>query len=410
MDSSHSAVRFGTAALVSLLFTLSATGADAASFRVTGPTAGTYDDWPAVVAVDGDFQVAWQHFDSTGNSSIQIRRFGPDAKPVAAAKQVVAPTALIGHPRLLPVRSGKLGLTWLDTTLGIAGTTVDTTTGAVATPKGLTKPSATHYDVARLSNGNIIAGHVSVDISNTSNIRVRARVSVASSSFGVVVKNANLPGSDNPLTTPGSADQAVVGDGAGGALAFYRDRTDGRLYVVKVSSAGVPAATRTRVDTTTMQVGGAAAMSEFGVRAVRLGDGRYAVAWTSIETSDLTRSNLRLRWLDASGKPIGSAVQVNTGTLGSQGWPRLVALSGGRLGVAWIQDEGAARRHRIRWYSAAGAPLTAVQTLRSDTEIYDPAGFDMTRLKDGRVVQVWRSYDPVASRYHIRGEFLTPPN
>jgi len=291
---------------------------------------------------------------------------------------------------------------------GLTGTTIEPVTGTVAKPLSLTRPSATLYDVARLSNGNIAAAHVYMDVTTPSNPRVRAAVSVAGPSFTTVAKNAKLPLSDNPYTTSGSQDQAVVGDGAGGALAFYRDRTDRHLYVVKVSSKGVPATTRTRVSVATTYIK-AAEMSNYGVRAVRLSDGRYAVAWTSTEVSDFSKTGIRLRWLDSTGKPIGGAVLVNSSLTGVSTSPRLTALSGGRLGIAWIQDEGMTRYHRVRWYAAAATPLTAVQTLRSDTEVFDLAGLQMTTMKDGRVLQAWRAYDTTLKLYRIRGEFLTPP-
>lgn len=409
MNSPLPTVRRRAAVVFASLALFAAGAAEAAPFRLTSPATATFDDWPAVVPVDTGFELAFQHYEQTGLSSIQIRRFAADGKPVGNAKQIAAPAPLIGHPRLLRARSGKLGLTWLDPVTGINGTTIDTATGAVAKPLALAKPSAAFYDVARLSNDNIAATYVYLDTSNVSSIRVRAAVSLATPTFGTIAKNAKLPASDNPFTTPGSPDQTVVGDGAGGALAFYRDRTDGNLYVVKVSSKGVPATTRTRVNVAAMKVGTPNEMAGFGVQAVRLTDGRYAVVWNSIETTDLSKSTLRLRWLDATGLPIGAAVAVNATATGVQLSPRLAALAGARLAVAWIQDQGVTRYHRLRWYAAAGTPLTTVQTLRSDTEVWDPAGLQMTKMPDGRVLQVWRAMDSTTRRYHIRGEFLTPP-
>ena len=409
MTSPSLAVRRAATAVVTSLVLLGAGAAHAASFTLTTPAADTFDDWPAVVAAGTGFELAYQHYEKTGLSSIQIRAFATDGKPLGNAKAVAAPSALIGHPRLLPAQTGKLGLTWLDAVTGITGTTVDPATGAIAKPAGLALPSATFYDVARLSNGNIAAAHVYLDKTDIKNIRVRAAVSLASPTFGTLAKYAKLPGSDNPLTSPGSPDQAVVGDGAGGALAFYRDRTDGNLYVVKVSNKGVPATTRTRVNPTAMKVGTPNEMAGYGVQAVRLTDGRYAVVWNSIETTDLSKSTLRLRYLDASGNPTGTAQAVNTGTVGVQASPRVVAVAAGRLAVAWIEDEGKTRYHRLRWYASNGTPLAAVQTLRSDNEVFDLAGLQMARMQDGRVLQVWRSMDVGTKRYQIRGEFLTPP-
>lgn len=409
MNSPLPVARRSAAAVFASLALFAAGAAEAASFSLTAPGTGTFDDWPAVVAAGTGFELAYQRYEQSGLSSIQIRRFATDGKPVGNAKQIAAPAPLIGHPRLLAVHSGKFGLTWLDPVTGINGTTVDMTTGAVAKPLALTLPSATFHDVARLTNGNIAAAYVHLDKSNVSNIRVRAAVSVATPTFGIVAKNAKLPGSDNPFTTPGSPDQTVVRDGSGGALAFYRDRTDGNLYVVKVSSKGVPATTRTRVNVAAMKVGGPNEMAGFGVQAVRLTDDRFAVVWNSIETTDLSKSMLRLRYLDATGKPIGAALAVNASTVGIQASPRVVSVAKGRLAVAWIQDEGKTRHHRVRWYGETSAPLTAVQTLRSDTEVFDLAGLQMTKMQDGRVLQVWRSMDTATRRYHIRGEFLSPP-
>jgi hypothetical protein len=409
MKSKSFRLRAGAALVLSYLFAAGISAAEAAPFYLTSPGTDTIDDWPAAVAFGTGFQLVWQHYESDGKSSIRTRRFGGDGKPLSVEKTQAAPGALVGRPRILPAYGGKLGLVWLDTTTGLTGATFDPATGAFAKSAGFGKPSAAYYDVARLSNGNVAAAHVYLDTTNTSNIRLRAAVSTATASFVGLTRNVKLFGSDNVYTSPGSADQAIVADGAGGALAFYRDRTDGHLYVVKVSAKGASGWVRTRVDTTKMSVGGAAQMGNFGVDAVRLGDGRYAVVWTSVETSDASLAAVRLRYLDATGKPVGTDVRVDSGTGGGQMTPRLVALPSARLGVSWIQDEGRTRYHRVRWYTAKGIPVAPPVTLRSDTEIVDFAGIQPVTMSDGRVLQVWRSYDTTLKRYRIRGEFLMPP-
>lgn len=404
-----SSSRFFSAALGFLVVAVVATdGAVAAPFRLTLPPSGAFDQYPTVVAAGTGFQLAWQRYESTGASSIFTQHFEPTGKATAAGRRLAAPKALPGMPQLVPAASGRLGLVWLEPT-GLAGTTFPVAGGAFTAPTAIAPLSAAAYDVARLSNGRVALTNVFMDKTTPSNLRVRAAVSLTSPTMAPIVTNQPLFGSDNPYTTPASRDGAVVGDAAGGTLAFYRDRNDGRLYLDKVSAAGVPAKARTQIDTTRMQVGGALEMGNFGVQATRLTNGRYAVIWTSQENADLSIGSLRLRFLDATGKPIGTDQRVNAGTLGTQLSPRLVALPGGRLGIAWIQDEGRTRYHRIRWYGADGKPLGLPRTLRSDTEFFDPAGTQLARLGDGRVVQVWRSYDTNLNRYLIRGEFLVPP-
>lgn len=400
--------RLGAAVFVSFAGVFAASGAWAASFNLTTPAAGRIDDWPTVVAVDTGFELAWMHYEPSGLSSIKVQRFAADGKAVTTAKPLAASSALIGRPRLLPAHSGKLGIVWMAMQTGINAATLDPVTGTVGPARAISLPAAAFLDVARLSNGNVAVSDTVWDKTVPQALKVRAAVSFTSPTFASIRKDAFLPGSDNPFTSPASADQAVVGDGAGGALAFFRDRADGNLHVVKVSSKGVPAAARTRVNLAKTYVGGAALMAFYGIQAVRLTDGRYAVVWTSTEVSDLSKTVIRLRWLDASGKPIGAAVQVNASAVGTSSSPRVVALAGGRLGVSWIQDEGRDRHHRVRWYAATGA-ASAVQTLRSDTEIMDPAGLQMTPMKDGRVLQAWRHFDATLRLYRIRGEFLTPP-
>ena len=402
--------RFLSASLGLLVVLAEPTGAGAASFRLTVPGTGAFDQFPSVAVVGTGFQLAWQRYESNGLSSIMTQSFGADGKATAALKRLEAPKALAGQPRLVPAASGRLGLVWVESATGLTGTTIMLPAGTLGSVKTIAPLSSVFYDVARLSSGRIALTNVFLDKTVPTNLRVRAAVTQASGTMTPMVVNEPLYGSDNPYTSPGSRDSTVVGDAAGGAIAVYRDRNDGRLYAVQVSSTGRSAGTRTRLNTTEMKVGGAAEMANFGVQAVRLTNGRYAVAWTSQETSDGSLGSLRLRYLDSTGKPYGAEQRVNASLVGRQMLPRLLALPGGRVGIAWYQMDGRTRYHRIRWFGSDGKPLALPKTLRSETELFiDFAGSQLLRLADGRVLQVWRAYDDYLKRYAIRGEFLIPP-
>lgn len=387
-----------------------ATGAaEAAPFRLTNPAVDTFDDWPSIVATGTGFHLSWQRFLASGQSGVMANRFDATGRAGAAALTLVAPAVLIGRPRLLPAVNGKITAVWGDPVTGITARGFDATTGAMTGKVALTRSSTVFFDPVRLVGGQVAVSHTALDLSVPTNIRDRVSLTLVGPAFGPIAEDRPVTGSDNPMIGPASFDHTVVGQSNGGALNFYRDRADGHLYLVKSSFAGGMAPTRVRVDTTAMRPQSAAEKAYFRVQAVRLGDGRYAVAWTSPETSTLFGQSVRLRFLDATGKPIGVDQRVNASTVGGQFDPRLVALPNGRLGVAWTQDEGTTRYHRIRWYGADGVALGAPRTLRSDTEVADFAGSQLISMSDGRVLQVWRGRTATFPRYAIWGEFLTPP-
>ena len=396
-------------ALAAVVAAALTTSALAAPFRLTSSAANTIDDWPTAIAAGNGFYLAWQHYDqTTGNSGILLRRHGPTGAAASGTFTVVAPTALIGRPRLLPEHVGKLAIVWAEPGTGINGRTITATTAAMGAARALTKPSTVHFDPARLSDGSVAVSHTVLDTTAPSDIRNRVALTTASSVFAPATKDRFVTASNNPMNGPASFDHAVAPGANGASLNFYRDRTDFNLYLVKATATDAMAATRTRVNTTAMRNTSASEMAFFGVQAVRLTDGRTAVAWTSPEQTTLFTQSLRLRFLDPTGKPVGLDQKVNVTATGGQFAPRLVAVPGGRLGVAWTQDEGTTRYHRIRWYRADGKPSGLPKTLRSDTEVADSAGSRLALLKDGRVLQVYRRKVPADAGYTIWGEFLTP--
>lgn len=195
-----------------------------------------------------------------------------------------------------------------------------------------------------------------------------------------------------------------------------------------------------------------------------LADGRILVTWISTENVSDARFNVRGRFLDADGNPVGSDFLINTVPLGDQNQPpTVVALPNGGAFVSWQSYMPDANAYEIRGsiVSAAGtsSPDTVInasaaispsmpsaalmadgrifitytsndgeprypsdihgRVLNSDgtpaTESdivintygwgsqYDP---DVTALADGRLFVTWTSYDPADGRYNISGRFL----
>jgi Ca2+-binding RTX toxin-like protein len=194
-----------------------------------------------------------------------------------------------------------------------------------------------------------------------------------------------------------------------------------------------------------------------------LADGRILVTWISTENLSDDRWNVRGRFLDADGTPIGSDFLVNTVPLGdsneaptvvalpngdafvswqsfsretfvsevrgsivsasggsspdfvinsslavSPGMPSAALMADGRIFIAYDSSEGEPRypgEIRGRILNADGTPATEYDFVINGSwgNQFDP---DVTALSDGRVFVTWVSYDLAEEGHNISGRFL----
>lgn len=386
------------------------TSVNAAPFRLTSPPTEFSDEWPSVAGLGSSFELVWQRFDGhTAKKAILARRFDRNGRGVGQEQFAFAYSTMLGRPRLVRLHEGSVGMVWQHPSNDLVGRLIEPATGTVSPTRVITKPSSAFAHAARSKTGDILVSHTVVDRSDPSNARTVVALTVMSPSFAPIVTNRAVTGSASPVLLLASADHTVVAKGGGGSLNIYRDRNDGTLQMVQASALAAMAPTRTQINTTAMRPSRVEDLAHFGLHAVRLSDGRTAVAWTSPEAATPNGQVLRIRFLDKNGVPLGVDRRLDGSSTGRQVSPRLVALPAGRLGVAWIHDAGGTRSHRIRWYNAGGWPLAAPITLRTDVETEDLAGTQLSLMGDGRVLQIWRGRIGGVQRYAIWGEFLTPP-
>jgi len=159
----------------------------------------------------------------------------------------------------------------------------------------------------------------------------------------------------NTLTTGYQGDPSVDLDASGGFVVVWTSAdADGSGYGVRgrrFDSAGAPLGGEFQVNTFTSGFQGFPAV---GVD----GSGSFHVVWTS-EDADGSTWGIFGQSFDSGGSPAGTEFQVNTSTLGYQGFPDIGVKDSGEFVVAWESESLTGAPFEIvgRRFDGSGAPL-----------------------------------------------------
>src|SRR4051812_4978855 len=153
-------------------------------------------------------------------------------------------------------------------------------------------------------------------------------------------------------------------------------------------------------------------------------DGSYSFTQRSNGTIFITYENngdIYGRTLDANWNPLTAEVQLNTTTGGTQGQARLVTLTNNNILVAFQSNDNAdggggnGNLIRNRVFSTSGDAWTAVSINGSTNDFVvnstgagDQTNERLSRLIDGRILEVWQSDDTGdGSGTAVRGRIIS---
>lgn len=304
--------------------------------------------------------------DSGVDVSVRVRQHSTTGRPTG--RELVLdrkPMALL-DPIALPLATDKIAGLWIRGGEGIIGRTGDTRTGVMAAERPLMPQIAEAYmDAAVLPSGRIIVLAYRFDVS--AGVTKRLAVSVVSSTLQPIAGPTFLPGTPANYVATAAQDFSVIALKSGGALVVHRNRTDGHVYAIPVSAAGRPAATATRISSASMPIGSGGQQTQFQVEAAQLVNGRVAVAWTRIGSTNADDAfDIRHRVIGANGAPV-LPERGTAATREEQVAPEVVALPDGRFSVSWTNNgvavDGRPRSYLVRHFNADGTPAIGQRRL-----------------------------------------------
>jgi Ca2+-binding RTX toxin-like protein len=194
---------------------------------------------------------------------------------------------------------------------------------------------------------------------------------------------------------------------------------DGRILVTFISTDNM-SDTRFNVRGRYLEADGTPIGSDFVINTVGLGDQHSAptvvalpnggafVAWQSF-MPDVYTYEVRASIVSADGT-VGTDFVVNAPTATSPSMPSAVMLADGHILVTYTSADGGDPRYlgdiRGRILNADGTPTTTDDFVITTTvwgSQYDPVAI---ALPDGRALVTWTSYAPDEGRYNVTGRFV----
>ena len=305
-------------------------------------TTGTQNDVHMATAADGSYIVTWTSVDADG-AGVWARRYDVDGNPLDSEFQVNATATgnQIGG-RVAMADDGSFTIVWLDDSQDGSGWGV----------------FGQRFDV----NGNTIDGEFQINTATASN-QLDASIAMDANGDFVVVWSSYA----SPVGVFGQHFDAD-GNEVGTEFRVSPDNGFGIDDPVVAMNSG----------------------------------GAFVVAWESTgQDGDL--EGIFVQVYDASGNPVGSAVQANTYTTNRQQVPAVAIDDAGNFVVAWeswIQD-GSDYGVFARSFDATGAPQGGeiqVNTTTADTQGGSSVAIDSS---SGEFVVAWQSVGPDGSGYGI---------
>jgi Ca2+-binding RTX toxin-like protein len=138
-----------------------------------------------------------------------------------------------------------------------------------------------------------------------------------------------------------------------------------------------------------------------------LSDGRILVTWCSLEDDGL---EVRGRYLDADGTPLGDDFLINTTPTEDINAPTVTALADGSAFVAWIAFIPSTGEFEIRGRIINADGTGGPDFIVNSTTVNEQFTPSATTLADGRILVTWTSNEGDGSilQYDIRGRILEP--
>jgi hypothetical protein len=218
---------------------------------------------------------------------------------------------------------------------------------------------------------------------------------------GDVLVNSFTPG---PQSTAESASAVALADNGDGVIVFEGRGAGDRdgVYARRVSAAGAPVGADFRINETTRERQGDAAV-------VMRGDSSFVVVWAGRGRGD--QDGIFMRLFSAGGTPTTGEILVNQTTAGKQGLPTVAVAADGSIVVAW-EGNGAGDNAGIfvRRFSASGTSLVGEALVNTPSSLRqgDPA---IAMQSDGTFLIAWTTrgldgsgYDTFARRFTAAGQ------
>jgi hypothetical protein len=207
-----------------------------------------------------------------------------------------------------------------------------------------------------------------------------------------------------PQSTAELGSAVAVSDNGDGVIVFEGGGAGDRdgVYARRVSAAGAPIGADFRINETTREAQGDAAVA---MRA----DGSFVVVWAGRGRGD--QDGIFMRLFAAGGTPTTGEILVNQTTAGRQGLPAVALAADGSIVVAW-EGNGAGDVAGIflRRFSASGTALAGEALVNAPSSLRqrDPA---LAIQSDGTFLIVWTTrgvdgsgYDTFARRFTAAGQ------
>ena len=229
-----------------------------------------------------------------------------------------------------------------------------------------------------------------------------AVLTVAATTAGAALgQSASGPELQVNTFTQGSQVTPVVAMNDGGAFVVVwqsnsQDGASGGIFAQRFNAVGVRQAAEFQVNTHT-------ASSQEAPTAAMDGEGRFVVAWQSLE-QDGSQNGIFARRFDAAGAPLGGEFQVSTYTYLGQIDPGLGMDGDGDFVIAWASlRDGAGFGIFARRFDSTGVGQAIEFQVNVLTASNPEGGASVGMSDDGEFVVVWQSYPQDGSQYGIFG-------
>ncbi|MBE1284824.1 MAG: hypothetical protein GJ676_16050 [Rhodobacteraceae bacterium] len=139
-------------------------------------------------------------------------------------------------------------------------------------------------------------------------------------------------------------------------------------------------------------------------RITALPNGGFVVVWES-ENTAANRNDVFQQVYDASGKPVGGNVQLNTSTLYTSFNPKVSVLKDGSWVTVWGEYNGAAGVYEIKARKVAANGTPVGSEFQVNTFVAgEQNGPEVTALKNGEFMVVWHSEGADGNGFGIRAQ------
>lgn len=202
----------------------------------------------------------------------------------------------------------------------------------------------------------------------------------------------------NTFTSGYQSNPAVAIDSNNGFVVTWesanQDGNSWGIFAQRYNAAGESEGTEFQVNTHTDD-----AQQSPGIAMAA--DGSFAITWQSYEQEG-SLWGVYVQRFDASGNPVGSEIQVNTYTSGSQNSPEIAMSSDGSFVIVWESSEQDGSDYGVfaRHFDQAGVPLTTEFQVNTYTSSRQNNPY-VAMSSEGSFTIAWQSWGQDGSNYGI---------